>query len=106
MITNKYLKPVLLVLFAVLLAGKIYSQDNLSKGIDAINRGDYVQAVSLLKSGDDSYDRNAYYGLALLKTGSLDDAEKTLKAAIQKDNERPEAYSFLGQVYTAAEKIF
>src|SRR5205814_7880691 len=37
-------------------------------------------------------------------TGSLDDAEKTLKAAIQKDNERPEAYSFLGQVYTAQKK--
>jgi len=104
MITNKFLKSVLIILFAVLIAGKIYAQDNLSKGIDAVNRGDYVQALSLLKSAPDSYDKDAYYGLALLKTGSLADAEKTLKAATQRETERPEAYSFLGQVYTAQKK--
>ena len=104
MITNKYLKTVLLILFALFFAGRIYAQDNLSKGIDAVNRGDYVQALSLLKSAPDSYEKDAYYGMALLKTGSLADAEKTLNAATQRETERPEAYSFLGQVYTAEKK--
>jgi tetratricopeptide (TPR) repeat protein len=81
------------------------SQDNLSSGISAIKRGDYVKAVELLqkavKSEPNSYDANLYYGIALYETGALKDAEKYLKKAAGIDNEKPEAYNVLGQVHSA-----
>lgn len=80
----------------------LYAQDNLEKGMDAVNRGDYLGGLNLLKGvSKDSYDANLYYGIALFNTGSVKDAEKFLKDAIKKDDERPEAYSALGQLYTS-----
>lgn len=83
-------------------AVSLYAQDNLEKGISAVNKGDYVGALNLLKGvSKDSYDANLYYGIALFNTGSVKEAEKFLKDAIKKDEERPEAYSALGQLYTS-----
>jgi tetratricopeptide (TPR) repeat protein len=88
-----------------LAVSNIYGQDNLDKGIDAIKRGDYIKALELLKGvSKDSYDANLYYGIALFETGSLTEAEKFLKAAIRNDDERPEAYSYLGQIFTEQKK--
>jgi len=85
------------------------AQDKLKDGINSVKRGDYLKAVEQLKSAvsgseKDSYDANLYYGIALQKTGSLADAEKYLKAAINIDNERAEAYSSLGEVYSEQKK--
>ncbi len=93
----------LIILLAA--AVPLQSQDNLEKGISAIKRGDYVQALELLKGvSKDSYEANLYYGIALFETGSIVDAEKFLKSAISKDNERPEAYSIIGEIYTEQKK--
>ncbi|HEY3250080.1 MAG TPA: tetratricopeptide repeat protein [Ignavibacteria bacterium] len=92
----------LLILFAAPLG---FAQDNLEKGISAVKSGDYVKALELLKGvSKDSYDANLYYGIALYKTGSLAEAEKSLKQAVRKDDERPEAYSVLGEIYTQQKK--
>lgn len=80
----------------------VNAQDNLEKGIDAVKRGDYLGGLNMLKGvSKDSYDANLYYGTALFQTGSVKDAEKFLKDAIKKDEERPEAYSALGEIYTS-----
>jgi len=101
-------KNTLRTLFAVLFlcaAFNLYAQDNLEKGISAIKKGDYLNALNLLKSVEkDSYNANLYYGIALFYTGSEKDAEKYLKTAIKKDDERPEAYSFLGELFTSQKK--
>lgn len=82
-----------------------YSQDNLEKGIAAINKGDYVTALNLLKSAPkDKYEGNLYYGIALFQTGSTAEAEKFIKAAIKQEDERPEAYSVLGEIYSSQKK--
>jgi hypothetical protein len=61
-----------------------YSQDNLDKGIAAVNVGDYVTALNLLKGvSKDKYEANLYYGIALFNTGSVSEAEKFIKAAIR-----------------------
>lgn len=79
------------------------SQDNLKDGINAVKKGDYLKALPLLKTAverGNTYDANYYYGYALFKTGSLSDAEKFARAAIGIDEERPEAYSVLGEIYS------
>jgi len=82
------------------------ADDNLDKGIAAIKAGDYVKALEILKKvSKDSYNGNLYYGIALFKTGSPGDAEKHLKAAVKADEERPEAYSTLGEIYTQQKKF-
>lgn len=82
-----------------------HSQDNLDKGIAAVNSGDYVRALNLLKSvSKDKYEANLYYGIALFNTGSVIEAEKFIKDAIKQDNERPEAYSVLGEIYSSQKK--
>lgn len=98
--------PRTLFAFLFLLASlNLYSQDNLEKGISAVKKGDYLNALNLLKNADkDSYNANLYYGIALFYTGSEKDAEKFFKTAIKKDDERPEAYSFLGELYTSQKK--
>lgn len=81
------------------------AQDNLEKGIAAVNKGDYITALNLLKGiSKESYDANLYYGIALLNTGSEKEAEKYLKDAVKKDEERPEAYSSLGEILTSRKK--
>jgi tetratricopeptide (TPR) repeat protein len=78
----------------------------LEQGISAVKKGDYLTALSLLRNASkNSYEANLYYGIALFRTGSLKDAEKFLKDAIKKDSERPEAYSVLGEIYTAQKKF-
>lgn len=90
------------ITFFMIFAAAVNAQDNLDKGIDAVKRGDYLGGLNLLKGvSKDSYDANLYYGIALFQTGSVKDAEKTLKDAIKKDEERPEAYSALGELYTS-----
>lgn len=90
----------------IIFAGQVtYSQDNLEKGIAAINKGDYVTALNLLKSAPkDKYEGNLYYGIALFNTGSTAEAEKFIKAAIKQEDERPEAYSVLGEIYSSQKK--
>jgi len=86
----------------MIFAAAVNAQDNLDKGISAVKRGDFLDALNLLKGvSKDSYDANLYYGIALFQTGSDKDAEKYLKDAIKKDDERPEAYSVLGKIYTS-----
>jgi predicted negative regulator of RcsB-dependent stress response len=81
-----------------------FAQGNLEKGIDAIKKGEYIKALELLKGEKkDSYDANLYYGIALFETGSIAEAEKSFKAAIRKDDERPEAYS-MGEIFTQQNK--
>ena len=90
------------VMFFMIFAAAVNAQDNLDKGISAVKRGDFLDALNLLKGvSKDSYDANLYYGIALFQTGSDKDAEKYLKDAIKKDDERPEAYSVLGKIYTS-----
>ena len=90
------------ITFFMIFAAAVNAQDNLDKGIDAVKRGDYLGGLNLLKGvSKDSYDANLYYGIALFQTGSVKDAEKTLKDAVKKDEERPEAYSALGELYTS-----
>src|SRR5690349_21655521 len=86
--------------FAFMLIGSVsYSQDNLEKGISAVENGDYLRALDLLKSAPkDKYDGNLYYGIALLRTGSVTESEKFIRAAIKQDDERPEAYAVLGEI--------
>jgi tetratricopeptide (TPR) repeat protein len=104
MITKYFFRKAYAVLFLVT-AINAYAQDNLEKGIAAVKKGDYVNALSLLKGvSKDSYDANLYYGIALFKTGSLKDAEKLIKDAVKKDEERPEAYAVLGTIYSSQKK--
>ncbi len=99
---TKYLFRGLYVFMILASAISLYAQDNLEKGMDAVNRGDYLGGLNLLKGvSKDSYDANLYYGIALFNTGSVKEAEKFLKDAIKKDEERPEAYSSLGQLYSS-----
>jgi tetratricopeptide (TPR) repeat protein len=107
MITNIFLKKTVLIFLAFFLTGilNVYCQDNLQNGIDAVKKGDYVRALELLKTAPkDKYEGSLYYGIALFKTGSLADAEKSLKNAISIDNEKPEAYAVLGELYTSQKK--
>jgi len=84
----------------------VFAQDDLEKGITAVKAGDYVSALSFLKNAPkDKYEASLYYGIALYKTGSPADAEKSLKAAIKNDDERPEAYAVLGEIYTDQKKF-
>jgi tetratricopeptide (TPR) repeat protein len=104
---TKYLCRGFYVLMILFIAFGVTSnaQDNLEKGIAAVNRGDYVNALNLLKGvSKDSYNANLYYGIALFYTGSEKDAEKYLKDAVKQDDERPEAYSSLGEIYTSQKK--
>lgn len=97
---TKYLLRAVTVL--VLFSAAINAQDALDKGIDAVKKGDYLGALNTLKGvSKDSYDANLYYGIALFQTGSIKDAEKFLKDAVKKDEERPEAYSVLGELYSS-----
>ncbi len=97
---TKYLLRAVTVL--VLFSAAINAQDALDKGIEAVKKGDYLGALNILKGvSKDSYDANLYYGIALFQTGSLKDAEKFLKDAVKKDEERSEAYSVLGELYSS-----
>ena len=88
------------VMFFMIFAAAVNAQDNLEKGMNAVKKGDYLGALNLLKGvSKDSYDANLYYGIALFQTGSVKEAEKFLKDAVKKDEERPEAYSALGELY-------
>jgi tetratricopeptide (TPR) repeat protein len=100
-IPNKYL--ILFVYFSFLFLTNVYSQDNLKKGIDAVNKGDYVSALNLLKDvvkSDKSYDANYNYGEALFRTGSIEEAIKYLNIALADDDEGIMALKDLGEIYT------
>jgi len=103
-------KNILIALALICIFGVVqsYSQDKLEQGIAAVKQGDYITAVGLLKSAvgtdQNSYNANLYYGIALQKTGSLAEAEKYLNNAVGIDNERPEAYEILGEVYSEQKK--
>jgi len=106
---NKLMKKYLaisVVIFAFF-TNTAFSQDNVEKGMNAVKKGDYVTALNLLKSEvskSQKYDANCYYGIALFKTGSIDEAEKYLKIALKDDDEGIEALKSLGEVYTAKKK--
>jgi len=85
-----------------------FSQDDLERGIASVKRGDYVKAVqqlqSAVKQDPKSYKANLYYGIALQRTGASKDAQKYLETAVGIDNEKPDAYNALGQLYTESKK--
>ena len=93
----------LLVLFAL----TAQAQNDLQKGRDAINRGDYVKAVDILSKvvvNDKDYDAYYLYGLALYRTGSLVKAEENLKKALSQDDEGIGAMITLGNLYSSQKK--
>lgn len=96
------------ILIAFVFSNVGFSQDNLERGIASVKRGDYVKAVEQLqnavKKDPASYKANVYYGIALQRTGASKDAEKYLKTAVGIDNEKPDAYNALGQLYTELKK--
>jgi len=95
----------ILIVFTAVMALTSFANDNLDRGIAAIKAGDYVKALDILKSvSKNSYEANLYYGIALFKTGSLAEAEKSLKAAIREDEEGAAAYSSLGEIYSQQKK--
>jgi tetratricopeptide (TPR) repeat protein len=103
---NIIVTTILILVFGL---ASVYAQDKLKDGISAIKRGDFIKAVELLKSAvsrdeKNSYDGNLYYGIALYRTGSLDEAAKHLNIAVKIDDERPEAYSVLGEINTEQKK--
>ena len=99
--SKKYL--VLAIYAVIILVSTANAQDNLKKGITAVKSGDYVTGINLLKdvvSKDKGYDANFYYGEALLRTGSIEDARKYLEIAIKDDEEGVDALKSLGEYYT------
>jgi tetratricopeptide (TPR) repeat protein len=109
MLNNTRYKLLFTFIFAFLFTNSsiLFAQGNLNDGINAVKNGDFVKAAEILKSvvaKDNSYDANYYYSHALFKTGSLADADKYAKNAISIDNERPEAYSVLGEIYSFQKK--
>jgi tetratricopeptide (TPR) repeat protein len=105
---NKIMKYCLAVIIIItLFSNYAFSQDNVEKGKNAVKKGDYLTALNLLKSvvaKDNGYDANCYYGIALMKTGSLDESQKYLKIALKDDDEGIEALNSLGELYTLQKK--
>ncbi|MBK8984416.1 MAG: tetratricopeptide repeat protein [Ignavibacteria bacterium] len=100
---NAILKKSLLFLFLLIISSDLYSKGDIDDGIKAAQRGDYVKAVELLKNSvksEDSYDGYYYYGLALMNTGSLKEAEKNLNLALKKDDEGIGALTTMGDLYS------
>ncbi|MBK8550991.1 MAG: tetratricopeptide repeat protein [Ignavibacteria bacterium] len=100
---NITLKNIFTIIVFVLVSAYAFSKDGIDDGINAAKKGDYVKAISLLKNSvkaDDSYDGYYYYGLALLNTGSIKDAEANLLKALSKDDEGVGALMTLGNLYT------
>lgn len=97
----------LFFLFAFIFSINAFAQDNLKKAIDAVKKGDYVAARDLLKDvvkNNKDYEPNYYYGLALYKTGSLDDAEKFYKISLKDDDEGIGALKGLGDLFSTQKK--
>jgi tetratricopeptide (TPR) repeat protein len=102
---KKYL--VLIIITLALYSNYAFSQDNVEKGKSTVKKGDYLTALNLLQNvvkTNKGYDANCYYGIALLKTGSLDDAEKYLNIALKDDDEGIDAMRSLGELYTIRKK--
>lgn len=108
-LNKNYTRLLVLIIFCVFIIAKIApAQNNLQEGITAVKNGNYLKALELLKpvvNTEKTYEGYYYYGYALFKTGSLSDAEKYEKLAIDKDNERPEAFSAIGEIYSAQKKF-
>ncbi|MDD5362869.1 MAG: tetratricopeptide repeat protein [Ignavibacteria bacterium] len=105
MLKLKYIVPVICLLFVFILNSN--AQDDLQKGKDAINKGDYVSAVNFLSNAvkvKQNYETYYHYGLALYMTGSLDKAEQSLKSALKDDDEGIDAMLTLGAIYSDQKK--
>ena len=99
--TSKIQKYILFFVLSVFAVNIALSQDNKSKGINAVKNKDYNRGIELLKpiiDKDKSYETNLYYGIALLYTGSLSESEKYLKKALDDDDEGLEALVSLGNI--------
>ncbi len=98
---NNIIKKLFIVAFIIISSSGVYSQTE--QGIDAAKSGDYLRAVELLKSSadkEDSYEVYYYYGLSLLNTGSIKQAETVLNKALKKDDEGIGALTTLGDLYS------
>lgn len=103
----KHKISLLVICLVMVFALSANAQDDLQKGKDLINRGDYVSAVDVLSravSSKQNYDTYYYYGLALYKTGSLAKAEENLKKALVQDDEGIDAMIALGNLYSEQKK--
>ncbi|MCX6160453.1 MAG: tetratricopeptide repeat protein [Ignavibacteriae bacterium] len=91
----------------MLLSSTAKAQDDLQKGIDAVKKGDYVTAVNFLSNAvkaKQNYESFYYYGEALYRTGSIQQAEENLKKALKEDDEGIEALMSLGRIYSKQKK--
>lgn len=98
---NNILRKLFIVAIILLASNGVYSQ--VDQGVNAAKRGDYVKAVELLKSvadKQDNYEVYYYYGLSLLNTGSVKQAEKFLNKALKKDDEGIGALTALGDLFS------
>jgi tetratricopeptide (TPR) repeat protein len=107
-IKNYYTLIITLFFSLLFLSGNCsLAQDNCTEGINEVKGGNYIRGIDLLKTEilkNNSYECNLYYAYALFKTGSIADAERYISNAINIDNERAEAYSVLGEIYSAQKK--
>lgn len=91
----------------VLLSMTAYAQNDLQKGKDAIQKGDFITAVDVLSKAaavNKDYETYYYYGIALFRTGSLAKAEEVLKKALSDDDEGVGAMITLGNLYSSQKK--
>ncbi len=98
---NNIIKKFFIAAFIIISSSGVYSQTE--QGINAAKSGDYLKAVELLKSSadkEDSYEVYYYYGLSLLNTGSVKQAETVLNKALKKDDEGIGALTTLGDLYS------
>lgn len=95
------------ILFGLLLltslgSQRLYAQDELERGKDALNKGKIDAAIELfkqvLKTSPTSKQGNFYLGNAYVQKGQLDSAEIYLRATIKYDDENAEAYKLFGDV--------
>jgi tetratricopeptide (TPR) repeat protein len=108
-VKNGTVASCILLLLTLLCLQQGLADDHLQKGKDAFKRGEYLQAVSLLRDAvnDDKKNIEAYLYLAsaLLKADSTEPASVVLFQAREVDTANAAIYSLLGDVY-AAQKIY
>lgn len=102
-------KFVLMVSLILAGTGFSYAQNNCTKGKEALDKGDFIQAASLLREGVRKDKKNAqcyaWLGQALLGADSADQAVAVLIQARELDPTNAQTYVLLGDAYTK-QKIY
>ncbi len=98
---DKITKYFLILFVLIFLFNNIFAQDNKKKGIEAVQKGEYITGIQLLKDvvkKDDDYDVNYWYAYALFMTENYKEAEKYFKIALEDDDEGIDALKGLGDI--------